>query len=62
MLISLSLSRGLKPVDTLYAEDFMDDGTPIRLRLTIDRSQVKPPNTFCALNITYNVRWQKMNK
>ena len=39
MLTDLSLSRGLSPVDTIYTEDLMDDGSTIRLALTIDREQ-----------------------
>ncbi|ELR11567.1 5oxoprolinase [Acanthamoeba castellanii str. Neff] len=38
MLRTLSEEHGLDPVDHLYAEDFMDDGTPIRLKITIDRN------------------------
>lgn len=37
MLRELSLSRGLKEVDTVKAVDRMDDGSAIRLALTIDR-------------------------
>ena len=37
MLREISESRGLADVDTLSAEDFMDDGSPIRLSVTIDR-------------------------
>ena len=37
MFQQLSLSRGLAEVDTVCAEDFLDDGSPIALRLTIDR-------------------------
>lgn len=39
MLRELSHQRGLKEIDSVEAEDFMDDGTPIRLRLTIDRKK-----------------------
>ncbi|EFA77516.1 hypothetical protein PPL_12118 [Heterostelium album PN500] len=38
MLCEISLKHQLKEKDTLYATDFMDDGTPIKLALTIDRS------------------------
>lgn len=37
MLTDLSQSQGLEEVDTIYAEDHLDDGSPIVLRLTIDR-------------------------
>ena len=37
MLCDISLQRGLKEVDTLKAVDYMDDGSAIRLALTIDR-------------------------
>lgn len=37
MLRELSLSRGLKEVDTVQAVDRMDDGSVIKLALTIDR-------------------------
>ncbi len=36
MLKRISKERKLKPVDTLIAEDYLDDGSAIRLRLTID--------------------------
>ena len=39
MLRELSLSRGLKPIDTVVAEDYMDDGSTIKLSLTIDREK-----------------------
>ena len=37
MFQRLSLSRGLAEVDTVTARDFLDDGSPIVLHLTIDR-------------------------
>ncbi|GAM23449.1 hypothetical protein SAMD00019534_066240 [Acytostelium subglobosum LB1] len=37
MLCEISNNHGLKPVDTLVSIDYMDDGTPIKLALTIDR-------------------------
>ena len=37
MFQRLSLSRGLAEVDTVTARDFLDDGSPIILHLTIDR-------------------------
>lgn len=37
MLVDLSLRQGLQEVDTIHAEDRMDDGSCIRLALTIDR-------------------------
>ena len=39
MLVTLSKREELEEVDTVYAEDFMDDGNPIRLALTIDRNK-----------------------
>jgi len=39
MLVTLSEREELKEIDTVYAEDFMDDGNPIKLALTIDRKQ-----------------------
>ena len=38
-LVFLSRERGLAAVDTIRARDFMDDGTEIRLALTIDRER-----------------------
>lgn len=32
-----SLKEGMQEVDNVSAEDFLDDGTPIRLAVTIDR-------------------------
>ena len=37
MLVELSEKQGLKEVDTVYADDFMDDGSHLKLALTIDR-------------------------
>ncbi|CAM9540519.1 unnamed protein product [Chrysoparadoxa australica] len=37
MLVSFSEAQGLKEVDSVTACDFLDDGTPINLRVTIDR-------------------------
>jgi 5-oxoprolinase (ATP-hydrolysing) len=36
-LKELSISKELAPVDTVFAEDYLDDGSPICLKLTIDR-------------------------
>jgi 5-oxoprolinase (ATP-hydrolysing) len=38
MLRAFSLREGMADVGTATAEDFLDDGTPIRLAVTIDRS------------------------
>ena len=38
LLRDFSKSQGLKEVDTVSAEEHMDDGTPIRLAVTIDRA------------------------
>eukprot|EP00903_Cladosiphon_okamuranus_P015215 g14063.t1 len=38
MLVDFSLQMGLGQVGTVSAEDFMDDGTPIRLAITVDRT------------------------
>ena len=37
MLTDLSAREGLKEVDSLSAQDFLDDGSPIVLKITIDR-------------------------
>ena len=37
LLRDFSKDQGLKEVDTVWAEEQMDDGTPIRLAVTIDR-------------------------
>jgi len=39
MLVSLSEAQGLDTVGTLEAEDYLDDGTPIKLKITIDRNE-----------------------
>ncbi len=39
MLTTFSERQGLPPVGTVEAEDFMDDGTPIHLAVTVDRAQ-----------------------
>lgn len=41
LLKDLSRSRGLRAVDTLEAEDYLDDGVPIRLCVMIDRNEGK---------------------
>jgi 5-oxoprolinase (ATP-hydrolysing) len=38
MLTRISENRGLMTVDTVFAEDYLDDGSLIRLNLTIDRN------------------------
>jgi 5-oxoprolinase (ATP-hydrolysing) len=38
MLRDISLKHKLKPIDSLYHEDLMDDGAAIRLKLTINRN------------------------
>ncbi len=38
-LIQLSLQKNMAPCDTVAAEDFLDDGSAIRLTLTIDRDR-----------------------
>jgi len=49
MLRDFSLERGLGEVGSVTAEDFLDDGTPIRLKITIDRSGADgPTNTTSA--------------
>ena len=37
LLRDFNKDQGLKEVDTVWAEEQMDDGTPIRLAVTIDR-------------------------
>lgn len=37
MLQHFSKDRGLQEIDTVTASDIMDDGSPIRLAVTIDR-------------------------
>lgn len=37
MLVDISLQHQLKEIDSIYAEDFMDEGSKICLTLTIDR-------------------------
>ena len=39
MLRELSLKQGLDPIATIHTEDLMDDGSTIRLDLTIDRDR-----------------------
>ena len=39
MLTELSISRNMKQIDSIYAEDLMDDGSTIKLKLTIDRNK-----------------------
>lgn len=49
MLRDFSIERGLGEVGSVSAEDFLDDGTPIRLKVTIDRSGADgPTNTTSA--------------
>jgi 5-oxoprolinase (ATP-hydrolysing) len=37
MLVDFSLRQGLPEIGTVFAEDQMDDGTPIKLAVTVDR-------------------------
>ena len=46
MLRELSLKQGLDSVATIHTEDLMDDGSTIRLALTIDREQGKAKFDF----------------
>ncbi|KAM9978310.1 hypothetical protein ACTFIY_012063 [Dictyostelium cf. discoideum] len=39
MLYDISISNNLKPLDTLISTDYMDDGSKIELKLTIDREK-----------------------
>ena len=39
MLCTISLDHKLGPVGTLSAVDYMDDGTPIAVKITIDRNE-----------------------
>ncbi len=39
MLVAFSQRKGLPPQGTVTSEDQMDDGTPIRLSITLDRQQ-----------------------
>ena len=39
LLKDFSKDQGLKEIDTVSAEEHMDDGTPIRLAVTIDRNE-----------------------
>ena len=39
LLRDFSKDQGLKEIDTVSAEEHMDDGTPIRLAVTIDRNE-----------------------
>ena len=35
----ISLKNNLQEIDTIFEEDYMDDGSPIKLALTIDRKE-----------------------
>jgi len=39
LLTDISITHGLKEVDRLDADDFMDDGKPVILQLTLDRNE-----------------------
>ena len=39
MLRTFSVRQNLKPVDSVYSEDFLDDGSLICLKITIDRQE-----------------------
>jgi len=51
MLTSISLAHHLPPLGIIEAEDFMDDGTPIRVKLTIDRNQQTAKFDFTSTGI-----------
>jgi hypothetical protein len=52
MLRTLSEEHGLDPIDHLYAEDFMDDGTAIRLKITINRNDVTSSLLSLSLSLS----------
>ncbi len=59
LLRDFSQEQGLKEIDTVSGEEHMDDGTPIRLAVTIDRKEgsalldfegaLMTPHTPCML-------------
>ncbi len=61
LLRDFSQDQGLKEIDTVSAEEHMDDGTPIRLAVTIDRKEgsalldfegaLMTPCTLCMLRV-----------
>jgi 5-oxoprolinase (ATP-hydrolysing) len=51
MLKDLSLKWGLKEVDTVRAIDYMDDGSELKLALTIDRHAMTAHFDFEVINI-----------
>ncbi len=48
MLKNLSLRKGLAEIDSLEAEDHLDDGSPIRLKITIKRNDGSAIFDFCG--------------
>ena len=48
MLLQVSLKHKLAPVDTLRAQDYLDDGTPINLAITIDREKATAKFDFAG--------------
>ena len=48
MLKDLSLRKGLAEIDSLEAEDHLDDGSPIRLTITINRNDGSAIFDFCG--------------
>ena len=56
------MEQGLKEIDTVWAEEQMDDGTPIRLAVTIDRKAGSALLDFegalcmlCCPNLPFNI-------
>ena len=48
MLKDLSLRKGLAEIDSLEAEDHLDDGSPIKLKITINRNDGSAIFDFCG--------------
>jgi hypothetical protein len=46
MLRELSITRGLKEIDTVEAVEYMDDGSEMILKLTIDRQKMEATFDF----------------
>lgn len=63
MLTRLSLSHNLPPVGVLHAVDYMDEGSKIELKITIDRSGPQSDSLdscdfFCELSVWAHVGFE----
>jgi hypothetical protein len=56
MLRSFSVAQGMNEVGTVEAEDSLDDGTPLKLAITIDRVQGSAMYVISIVSVVCSLR------